>query len=424
MTLDLSQSVTDSRVGAEELVVLSSVPLLKTRQLGGDGLEEANDDTDRRGLHVIAELVDGLLIRDTVVAVELHLLPDGEKNGSQHEDRGPVLELVTGVDRAVQGRQLLEDVLLQLTPHVRKSALDLEVDHDRCDSLAAELAGRVVDAANKLLLVGKTLHKSDVDGEVVGEDKLERLADRRGLLLLVVAVGSLEDLSDESSALKVVINKVLKALVKVAIEVLGQQGGADALHASRKLSGGELVLVESLSLDPVNIEALVFPDEHLAGVDGQVVAVTVSDVESTLHGAEALDVVDTESKADVPLIVGLPVLHEVANVLDVKTGARDLPQAGVAGPATATRLTLVASLLKELAAQTGTEFADLVCLLPLVGSERAASATNLLLAGSVFPAGGRLLDNSLGDFGHGSAFGRRLTAAKRWRSRARRCRRS
>jgi hypothetical protein len=71
----------------------------------------------------------------------------------------------------------------------------------------------------------------------------------------------------------------------------------------------------------------------------------------------------------------------------------------MARPAATTRLTLVASLLKELAAKTGTKFADLVCLLSLVGTKRAASATNLLLASGVLSAGGRLLDNRFGDLG-------------------------
>ena len=154
-----------------------------------------------------------------------------------------------------------------------------------------------------------------------------------------------------------------------------------------------------LSLNPVDIEALVFSDEHLACVDGQVVTVAVCDVKSTLHGAEALNVVDAEAKADVSLVVGLPVLHEVANILDIKTGAGHLPQTSVAGPAAATGLTLVASLLKELAAKTCTEFADLVCLLSLVGAKRTTSAANLLLASRVFPACRGLLDNRLGDLG-------------------------
>jgi len=88
---DLGQRVADGWVRAKNVVVLGSVPLLKAGQLGGDSLEEADDDTDWSGLHVIAELVDSLLIRNTVVAVELHLLPDGKKDGGQHEDLWPVL---------------------------------------------------------------------------------------------------------------------------------------------------------------------------------------------------------------------------------------------------------------------------------------------------------------------------------------------
>jgi hypothetical protein len=71
----------------------------------------------------------------------------------------------------------------------------------------------------------------------------------------------------------------------------------------------------------------------------------------------------------------------------------------VARPATATRLALVTSLLKELAAKTGTEFADLMCLLSLIRAKRAASATNLLLPSRVLSAGRRLLDDGFGDLG-------------------------
>lgn len=78
VTSDLGQRIADSWVGAKNVVVLGSVPLLEAGQLGGDGLEEADDDTDWGGLHVITELVDSLLIRNAVVAVELHLFPDGQ----------------------------------------------------------------------------------------------------------------------------------------------------------------------------------------------------------------------------------------------------------------------------------------------------------------------------------------------------------
>jgi len=85
------QRVADSCVGAEQLVVLAGIPLLQARQLGRDSLEQTNDDANGSLLHVIAELVDSLLVHHTVVAVELHLLPDGKKDGGQHEDLWPVL---------------------------------------------------------------------------------------------------------------------------------------------------------------------------------------------------------------------------------------------------------------------------------------------------------------------------------------------
>jgi hypothetical protein len=80
------------------------------------------------------------------------------------------------------------------------------------------------------------------------------------------------------------------------------------------------------------------------------VAVAVSDVEFSLDVTEAFDVANTVAKSDVALVVGLPVLHEIPNILDVHAGTWNLPQSGVTRSASTARLTLVASLLQELAA--------------------------------------------------------------------------
>lgn len=112
MSTDFGHCVANGGVGSQQVVVLPGVPLGEAGELLADGAEEADDDTDRSALHVIAELPDGLLVGYAVVAIELHELPDGKKNGSKHEDGWPVLQLVTRVDGRVEGRELLEDVLL------------------------------------------------------------------------------------------------------------------------------------------------------------------------------------------------------------------------------------------------------------------------------------------------------------------------
>ena len=78
-------------------------------------------------------------------------------------------------------------------------------------------------------------------------------------------------------------------------------------------------------------------------------SVTVSDVKSTLHGAEPFDVSDTEAQADMTFIIGLPVFHEVCDVLDVHSRAWNLPYPSMTWPAATTGLTLVTSFLQELA---------------------------------------------------------------------------
>jgi hypothetical protein len=82
--------------------------------------------------------------------------------------------------------------------------------------------------------------------------------------------------------------------------------------------------------------------------------------------SEALDVVDRYPTTDVTFIVRPPVLHEVADVLDVNAGAWDLPESGVRGLTASTRLSLVTSLLEELASETGAQLSDFTCLFPLL----------------------------------------------------------
>ena len=96
-----SHGLTDGDVVVEKLTVSSGLPFSEGRKLLGDGVEETDNDTNWGGLHVVAELVYGGLVGDTVMAVELHLFPDGEENGGDHEDRRPILQSVSAVDARV-----------------------------------------------------------------------------------------------------------------------------------------------------------------------------------------------------------------------------------------------------------------------------------------------------------------------------------
>lgn len=116
---DLGHGLADIRVGGKQLVVLAGLPIGESGQFLGNSLKKSDDNTDRSRLHVVAELVNGrdilksrlvMLIvkntvgsyRNTVMAVKLHFLPNSEKNSSQDENGGPVLEPVTTVHTGVK----------------------------------------------------------------------------------------------------------------------------------------------------------------------------------------------------------------------------------------------------------------------------------------------------------------------------------
>lgn len=102
MILHFGHGITNCDIVVEELAMTSGIPFSEGRKFLRDGVEEANDDTHGSGFHVVAELVHRSLIRDTVMAIELHLFPDGKEDGGEHEDGGPVLETVTAVNAGVQ----------------------------------------------------------------------------------------------------------------------------------------------------------------------------------------------------------------------------------------------------------------------------------------------------------------------------------
>lgn len=396
--------ITDRNIVVKQVAVLTGVPVGEGGKLLRDGVEETHNNANRGGFHVVAELVHRHRVRDAVVAVELHLFPHGEEDGGQEEDGRPVLHLLAAVDTRVQGRELFQDVPLELAPHVSQGTLNLEVDHDRRNGTAVVLGVLVVDLAVKGHLRSLALNHGDVHSQVVGKDQLKGLSDDGHLLLDVVAVGSLEDLSDEGSALKVVINEVFKGTFNVLVQVLRKSIKADSLGTDVELLGAGLkvdrVVSSDIRLDPLNGEAAVISNEDLANHDGQGKAVAVGDPHEGFLLSKALDIVDRHSTVHVPLIVSLPVLHEVTNVLDVNSRAGNLPEASVRRLASSTRLSLIASLLKEFASQASAQLSYLAGLLSLLWQKRTLSAAHLLLGISVFLSVGNTSNNWLGSFGN------------------------
>jgi len=104
-----------------------------------------------------------------------------------------------------------------------------------------------------------------------------------------------------------------------------------------------------LSLNPINSEATIVGNVYFPRHDGNGKSVSMGNPDELLLLSKALDVVNRYSTAHVTFVVCPPVLHEIADVLDVNAGTRDLPESGVRGLTASTRLSLVTSLLEELA---------------------------------------------------------------------------
>lgn len=213
---------------------------------------------------------------------------------------------------------------MEFAPHVGKRTLDLEVDHDRSHSLAVELGLVVLDLSVELFLA-ETFDHGDVESEVVGNNELQCLAHDRKLLAAVEAVSGLEDLSDEVGTLEVLVDESLEAAIDVTIKVVREHAARDTLHAGGQLGSVDLKVKAVQRLEPVDTEALLVPDIDLTGHNGEVMTVAVSDVDGTFMGREAFDVANGKSKADMAFVIGLPVLHEVGDILDVDTRAGNLP---------------------------------------------------------------------------------------------------
>ena len=407
--------LTDGHVVVENVSVLLSIPVDEVGELLGNGVEEANDNTDRCRFHVLAELVDRNRIGHAVVAVELHLLPDGKKNGRQHEDGGPVLQPLSAIYTGVQGREFLENVLLKFSPHIGHGTLDLEVDHNGSDDPAVELGLLVVDLSLKLDLGALALNKGNVKGEVVSKDKLEGLSNDRRLLLHVVAVSSGENLGDEWCALEMVDNEFFEGPIDVLVEILGEGLDRDTLSANIELLGLDVevdwLLLGLTRLDPLKREAAGVGNIHLADGNGKGEPISMGDPHQRLFRREPLDVEDRDAAHEVSLVIGLPILHEVADILNIDTSARHLPETSMRRLAASTWLAFVASLLEEFASETGTEFPDFTSLLALLWEKRSSATPNLLFTGAVLLASGRSTNDRFRGLGDRALPGARVSPA-------------
>jgi hypothetical protein len=58
MLTDLLHRITDGLIRVEKVGMLAGVPFAERRKLLRDGAKETNDNTNRRGLHVVAEFLD------------------------------------------------------------------------------------------------------------------------------------------------------------------------------------------------------------------------------------------------------------------------------------------------------------------------------------------------------------------------------
>jgi len=69
------------------------VPFNERWQLLGNSLEETNYNANGGGLHIVAELIHGSVVRDTVVAVELHALQTARRTDAKMKMVGQFLSL-------------------------------------------------------------------------------------------------------------------------------------------------------------------------------------------------------------------------------------------------------------------------------------------------------------------------------------------
>lgn len=139
-------------------------------------------------------------------------------------------------------------------------------------------------------------------------------------------------------------------------------------------------------------------------------SIAVSDIKSLLDIGKSFDVADRESQRHVALVVEFLVLEEVPDLFDIDSGARYLPQTCMRRLAASTWISLVTSLLQELASQACSKLPDLTSLLPLLWLQWTLSLAYSLLVLTASTLGGLLCD-SLGALGND---GTSLTRLASW----------
>ena len=151
--------------------------------------------------------------------VELHLLPDSQKNSNDEEDDRPVAELFLGINAGVKRREIVKDFFLELAPHVCHGTFDLKVDHDWSCNLVVKFGVAIVDAAFKLLFLWDALDHGNMVRQIVSQQHLQGFADNRALVTHPESMRRLEHLCDVRSALEVLVDKFGEAHLDVLVEV-------------------------------------------------------------------------------------------------------------------------------------------------------------------------------------------------------------
>jgi len=80
----------------------------------------------------------------------------------------------------------------------------------------------------------------------------------------------------------------------------------------------------------------------------------------------------------VRFVVAVPDFEELADLFDVDSGAWHLPESSMGRLAASARISLVACLLEELAAEASSELPDFMGLLALLWAERAFAFAHAL----------------------------------------------
>ncbi len=80
MLSNFRHSAANVGIRRQQGVMLGRVPFQEGRQLLRDGLEQTNHHAHWSGFHIVAEFVDGGVVRDPEVAIELHAFPHRQQD--------------------------------------------------------------------------------------------------------------------------------------------------------------------------------------------------------------------------------------------------------------------------------------------------------------------------------------------------------